>query len=243
MIVVLAKDKIRKVLQWMGLHLTTNLKYDHYTTRIIKDALVDGGICVDVGCHKGEVFDDFIKYAPTNAHYGFEPIPAFYNKLKSRYGSQHHIFPYALAAQDGQATFQYVKNAPAYSGLRKRKYDIADPEIIEIPVAIKKLDDIVPKDEIIKLIKIDVEGAELGVLQGGRSTIVRCRPVVLFEFGLGASDAYDTTPQDIYGYFTSAQYNLFPLLQYHKKAAPLDLAALEKSYSLEGEFFYVAIPR
>jgi FkbM family methyltransferase len=52
---------------------------------------------------------------------------------------------------------------------------------------------------VIDLLKIDVEGYELEVLQGGAETLARCRPVVCVEqrprqvasFGHGAADAVD----------------------------------------------------
>jgi FkbM family methyltransferase len=243
MIVVLAKDRIRKALQWMGLHVTTNLKYDFHTRNIIKAVLSDGGgICIDVGCHKGEVFDDFIKYAPKHIHHGFEPIPYLFKNLVQRYQPPHHIYPFALGATNEETTFQHIKNAPAYSGLKPRKYDIADPDIEIIQVPIRKLDDIISKEESIKLIKIDVEGAELGVLLGGAETIKRSRPTILFEFGLGASDMYGTQPEDIFTFFDRLNYKLYPLLQYHKGLQPLDLPNLKKWYLEQGEFFYVAKP-
>jgi FkbM family methyltransferase len=46
-------------------------------------------------------------------------------------------------------------------------------------VAVKRLDDFAFED--VDFIKIDVEGHELSVLEGGRETIQRCRPLVLVE--------------------------------------------------------------
>jgi FkbM family methyltransferase len=46
-------------------------------------------------------------------------------------------------------------------------------------VAVKRLDDFAFED--VDFIKIDVEGHELQVLEGGRETLGRCRPVVLAE--------------------------------------------------------------
>lgn len=43
-----------------------------------------------------------------------------------------------------------------------------------------------------------MEGAELQVLRGGRDLIRRCKPVIVFEHGLGAADYYGTTPEDVF---------------------------------------------
>jgi FkbM family methyltransferase len=64
-----------------------------------------------------------------------------------------------------------------------------------IHVAVKRLDDFAFED--VDFIKIDVEGHELKVIEGGRETLARCRPVVQAEvdhhaemFGLMRSLGY-----------------------------------------------------
>ena len=92
---------------------------------------------------------------------------------------------------------------PAYSGLRERRYERPDEEIALIDVEVRRLDDLVDADQMIRLIKIDVEGAELGVLAGGAKTLGRCLPYVIFEHGLGAADFYDTRPSDVHELLTA----------------------------------------
>ena len=91
-----------------------------------------------------------------------------------------------------------MKNAPAYSGLKKRKYDTSNVIVEEIRVQTNRLDNVVPDYLKIDFIKIDVEGAELDVIKGGMRTIASSRPYVLFEFGLGGSDFYGATPELMY---------------------------------------------
>jgi len=234
------KAAIRKVAATLGLDLTQNLKYDRLTGLIIEETLAEGGVGIDVGCHKGEIFDLFIKYSPEVAHYGFEPLPHLYTALKSKY-HQHHILPFALAEAESIATFNYVKNAPAYSGLIQRKYDIPNPLIEEIKVEVKRLDDLIHDDQGIAILKIDVEGAEMGVLLGAKNILAIHRPIVLFEFGLGASDVYGTSPEEMFSFFADINYAVYKLEDYLKKPKiPLTISDFKNAYHNQGEFYFIA---
>ena len=54
------------------------------------------------------------------------------------------------------------------------------------PVPCFALDTILPKDRVISVVKLDVEGAELNALIGMSETIGRDRPVIVSEFSPGA---------------------------------------------------------
>jgi FkbM family methyltransferase len=195
------KPIIRILLNFFHLDLTRNLKYDRLTRKIIAKTVKSDSICIDIGAHKGEILDLFLKYAPKGNHFAFEPIPKLYTNLIQKYAISCHIFPYALSDYIGTTTFYLVKNAPAFSGLLQRKYDIKNPEIDEIEVQLSTLDTIVADTGHITMIKIDVEGAELSVLKGAMKTLQQHKPYVIFECGLGASDYYGTKPEDVYNLF------------------------------------------
>ena len=192
------KNIIKELLILLRLDVTKNLKYDRLTRIILKSYLKRGFNCVDVGCHKGEILNYMLKYSPDGKHYGFEPIPYLFKELKTKYENQASIYPYALSDTSGETTFHLVKNAPAYSGIKKRQYNVAMPQIEEIIVELKTLDDIVGPDVEIHLIKIDVEGAEFGVLKGATNILKNYTPLIIFECGIGASEFYGTTPSDLY---------------------------------------------
>jgi len=207
----------------------------------MKRTISSNSNCIDIGCHKGEILDIILQQAPNGKHYGFEPLPYLFDKLIIKYKNKATILPYALANENGFSTFQHVKNAPAYSGIKKRKYDVDNPEIEEIKVELKKLDEVIPSNLKIDVIKIDVEGAELGVLQGAVQLLKRDNPIVVFEFGLGASDFYGTKPIDIFNIFTKEVGLKISLLKsFINNGNLLNLDEFEKHFNNNKEYYFIA---
>ncbi len=203
LLIMPVKQIIKDILVAVNLPVTRNLKYDRYTQRIMKKVLKKNSNCVDIGCHKGEILDTILKFSPEGKHFAFEPIPVLAENLKEKYKDQNiSVHSLALYDKKGKTTFNYVVSDPAYSGIRKRKYATKDVQISEMIVNTDLLDNIVPGNECIDFVKIDVEGAEFGVLKGGIKTINRCKPTIIFEFGLGAADYYDTKPDELFTFLT-----------------------------------------
>ena len=94
--------------------------------------------------------------------------------LRARFPSVE-VHELALAAEDGEATFHHVVSNPAYSGLIQRRFDREHEDVVITKVRVARLDDILPDDVVIRCLKIDVEGGELGVLTG--KGCVRCRRI------------------------------------------------------------------
>ncbi|MES2628696.1 MAG: FkbM family methyltransferase [Bacteroidota bacterium] len=235
------KDFVRSVLTFLRLDITKNLQYDRLTLRILRDVLKPGSNCIDIGCHKGEILQVMVDLAPNGRHYAFEPIPAMYNDLVTRFAGKATIFPYALSNEPGQVKFKHVTNAPAYSGIRQREYAVASPEIEEIDVEVKTLDELIPATERIDLVKIDVEGAEFGVLKGAVETLRRNRPVVVFECGLGASNYYGTQPGELFDFMTGeVQLKISTLKNFTSKKLPMSREAFIRCYEQKEEYYFVA---
>ncbi len=194
------KAVIKKLIKKLPVAFTRNQQYDRQTIRVIKKVCKRNSNCIDVGAHKGEVLDQMLRYAPEGLHYAFEPIPDLFAALKEKYSVYPgcRVSDIALSNVKGMASFNYVVSNPSYSGLVKRKYDRAHEEDRPITVATDLLDHILPPDVTIDLMKIDVEGGELLVMEGAKGMITRCKPVIIFEHGLGASDYYGVTPEQVF---------------------------------------------
>src|SRR4029077_11458748 len=103
-----------------------------------------------------------------------------------------------------------VVTRPGWSGFRERPYP-GDERTERITVDVVRLDDALSAGYAPDLIKIDVEGAWLGVLRGARATLSAHHPIVVFEHGLGSADHYGTRPDDVFDSFTDLGYRILDL--------------------------------
>ena len=237
------KNIIRNTLNFLHLDITKNLKYDRLTIQIMKKVIQHNSNCIDVGCHKGEILTKIIELSPDGKHFAFEPIPSFYKKLIDNFNEQVTILPFALSNSNGSTSFQFVKNAPAYSGIKKRKYAISNPEIEEIDVELKKLDDVIPESIIINFIKIDVEGAEFDVLKGAKELVLRCKPVIIFEFGLGANDFYNSSPENLFDFLTNeTALKISSLENWLKNKTSYSKNEFVNCFNKGDEYYFIAYP-
>ena len=221
------------------LHIPLNELYDTLTHQIIAETVRPGTIGIDVGAHIGELLRSIVAAAPEGRHVAVEPIPGLAAVLRAEFPtvSVHEV---ALAADSGvNVEFHHVVSNPSYSGLLERRYDRPNETVELIQVKTARLDDIVPEHEVVSLIKIDVEGGELGVLQGS-SRILSTRPVVVFEHGLGASDHYGSTPSDIWQLFDSASMRISLLDAFLSGGPSLSEEELNRQFYDSVNYYFVA---
>ena len=222
--------------------VTHNIRYDNQTFQIMKIVLEADSTFVDVGCHKGEVFDYALKCSPKGKHFAYEPIPDLFSELEIKYKNICEVKNYAITDSCGESEFHHVISNPAYSGIKKRSYP-KDEKIDKIKIKTSTLDKELINESRVDLIKIDVEGGEYGVLKGAKEVINKFHPVFIFEHGLGASDYYNTDPDDVYELFDMSDYNIYTLKGFIKQSSPLSKEKLNDLYSRNKEYYFLAMFR
>jgi FkbM family methyltransferase len=154
--------------------------YDRRELSLMRRFLEPGGDMVDVGAHVG-------MYAISAARHGrgrvlaFEPNPAARRQLEANValnGVRVEISDAAVAGEAGEALLHVPEtDDPSFSSLGAGRF--AEGEPVRVPTT--TLDAEVEERGLTPaFVKVDVEGAELGVLAGAERTLAR-RPVLLVE--------------------------------------------------------------
>jgi FkbM family methyltransferase len=165
--------------------------------RVLPD-VVDGDspLVLDVGGNVGQSVLSTLTVFPHARIHSFEPNPANHRALQrlARRFPGVTLEPFGLGADPGEHDlFIPVYNGRAMSGLVSFDEEAAagwltpetlygfDPLRLEIrrtTASIKRLDDLALDPAVVK---IDVQGLETAVIEGGMATIRRCRPVIIAE--------------------------------------------------------------
>lgn len=185
---------------------------DHAYAVVLAATLRTNSNAIDIGANEGGVLRQITSLAPEGRHFAFEPIPQLSARLEQSF-PEVEVRQTALSDREGAADFAFVRDSPAYSGLRERA-DLprgAAGTVERISVRTARLDDVLPDDYVPALVKIDVEGAELQVMRGARETLARHRPLVLFEHGMGGADTYGTQPGEVFDLLTETGMRIFDL--------------------------------
>lgn len=137
------------------------------------------GLAIDAGANKGVYLYRMARIFGEVA--GFEPNPSLASFLRRASPRNVTVYPVALSNTTGTAELSLPMGFIELGSLEPHSREMwtTDAPIVSHQVALERLDSYEFDD--VALIKIDVEGHELALLQGARETIARWRPSVLVE--------------------------------------------------------------
>lgn len=215
-------------------------RYDRQLAAIARRVLRPNSNTVDIGAHRGAVLADFLRLAPLGTHFAIEPVPEHAQYLVKRFPAAR-VLALALSDAPGEGEFFHVVTRPTRSGLRRVEYPSRDEQVVPIVVPIARLDDVIPADLCISLIKVDVEGGEFGVLAGGMELIRRDRPMIVFEHGLLAERHYSVPSSKIYSLLADdLGYKITTMKRWLEGRGGLGQADFENEVRAHGGHYFVA---
>jgi FkbM family methyltransferase len=183
----------RVTLRWdevVGRTLLRDGSFERAELRAMLEHVTTEATVVDIGANVGLVT---VPLALAGGRViAIEPLPENVERLRKNILCNKLtnvvVVEAAAGADDGRAVLHSALD-PAFGSLHEVvKYRAA----ADVEVRLRSLDSLWRELEkpAVKLVKIDVEGAELEVLAGGREVLETCNPVVIVEAGPGgAADA------------------------------------------------------
>jgi len=148
---------------------------------------------LDVGANKGDVALSALISYPDCQVICFEPAKetfALLTQRMQRFSSRVHLFNIALSDQDGTGEIHLTTFHGANSILPQSKFhQHLNPHVRELRtegIELRRLDGLAPglPSQFIDIMKIDVEGYELSVLQGGLEFMKTQVDVIIIEISL-----------------------------------------------------------
>lgn len=142
---------------------------------------------LDIGANTGQFASSIHKLMPTAMIYSFEPLPDCYESLVANFKDTPNFKAYniALGKDQGKVTINRNEYTPSSSllpmaDLHKETYPHTQ-KASDQKVEIARLDDIVLQLKIQEpfLIKLDVQGYEDRVIEGGKKTFNRAKALII----------------------------------------------------------------
>ncbi len=183
---------------WLG-------SYEYAKINLFEKMVAPGSTVYDIGAHVGYyTLMASVLVGPTGKVYAFEPLPRNLHYLRKHLSLNkiQNVQVIAGAVSDTDGTLRFQEGGDSSTGRLSEAGDIV--------VATYRLDNFV-KEKNLPLpdyLKIDVEGAELKVLQGSRNILRQRHPVIFLA----------THGEDIHkeccAFLTSCGYTIRPIADY-----------------------------
>jgi FkbM family methyltransferase len=173
---------------WFSPESVGTVANDQLAALLVVSICRPGHVFVDVGAHIGSIVAGVKRRSRPSRIVAVEAIPERAASLRRRFPAVE-IVQCAAGERDGEEIAFFVNEARSgYSSLARRE------GLREIRVPLRTLDAVLASHDV-DVIKIDIEGGELGALRGAARVLSAHRPTVMFESapGCGARLGYSTT--------------------------------------------------
>ena len=187
---------------WFRLESVGTVANDQLASSLVTKLCKPGKTFVDVGAHIGSIIASVQHHDRTIKIVAVEASPEKVVRLRCHFPDVK-IFDCAVGDSEGEISFFVNNSQSGFSSLGRP--DESNDSIQEITIPIKKLDSLI-SPEGVDVIKIDVEGAELGVIRGGSELLSKGRPIIMFESAPAKEDGLGYTREDLWRHLSNLDY-------------------------------------
>ncbi len=184
----------------------------------------DAPVVFDIGFHDGASTAEILARRPNATVHAFDPSRFASENYRERFSTNRRVVFSNVALSNAPGEVEFYDYENMCNSLAARKDDpCSTPTVYSIPVA--TLDEYCRKNEVqkIDLMKIDAEGYDLHVLEGGREVLGRQGiDIVMFEFASGWA-ATKRYLWEAVEYFAPLPYQLFQLYNGFLKPVRYDI--------------------
>jgi FkbM family methyltransferase len=165
--------------------ITDEAAWGEHELDVLGEIVSPGGTAIDVGANQG--FFAFAFSGIADRVEAFEPNPDYAAFARRMLGGRARVHTVALSNRNGRGEFVVPVSEQGTAlhlagslGLDAGRHATSQ----RFDVEIRTLDSYAFTD--VRAVKVDVEGSEMEVLDGGRETILRDRPALIVELLTGA---------------------------------------------------------
>jgi FkbM family methyltransferase len=203
---------LRATVRYGGLWIPDSLNV------ILSDVLERGDSVVDIGANVGWVTEKASwLVGPRGRVHSFEPSPTTVRLLRRRVAALRLdnvvINQFALGSSEGTAILhEFAENFGGSSSLALGEETAPGQHLArETLVEVQTLDAYLLRARLgaVRLIKMDVQGAEVQVLQGAAKMLSAQRPALFVEVERGASAAFGYGPAELLNTIAALKYEMY----------------------------------
>lgn len=194
----------------------------------LRSVLRPGMTFVDIGAHVGYMSLLAARaVGPAGRGFAFEPEPGNFALLMANlavHGVDNvEAVPAAAWSESGRLSLSLSADNTG----DHRAYALPGRESVEVPAF--ALDDVLPDDVTVDVVKVDAQATDDIAIRGMERTLARCRPALLVEFWPQGIRERGEDPTEVLEYYRSLRYDLTVLGGEHAASPPTVLAAAESS--------------
>ena len=218
--------------------------YDKALHRYIDRNVSDGMTCFDIGGNIGAVATHLARKVGETGHvHAFEPVPALRARLEknlARNGCEARVtvHPLAMSHRTGEAHLSIARVDADNQGLASLVASGNERLTSTVTVQTATLDDFVTARRITRIdfIKMDIQGAEILLLEGAQRTLSTLRPDLILEVSPEDAAGIGKTSRDLLEMIEALGYRIHELRSDGTPGAQIHAHAVAPDFERENIF-------